>query len=1142
MALIGQLLGIEEINVRNEIDDHIHKNTATSPLSDHDEPEMDKLKAGEYKKADIKIAGLVILIENPYGTIRKGVDKDGNKWECELKDNYGEIANVEGADGDFIDVFIRPHLNQKELDGLNKVFVIDQIKPDSGKFDEHKIVLGYSDKEDAEKAYLSKYSDGWNGIGAITEFTMDEFKSWLKSDLMKPAVLSEQGEGEYKNDSFKEQNENDSVDDNEESEEEDHEEDEHDELEQSENDDLETATEKYFDRKEIYRIKKAIGLGVEGLFGKSKEEKNAEFKDFGNESFQDDDFSKNKWVGILLDNTWALDDGYQCMTHVKISGPNSNGSINYVPRMMSKIKEFQDKGIKVKLFTYRPMNDGYYATFIRNKMKEVGIDNLELTGTKDSYCWKIFDDLSGKLIFDRETRAADKMFENNMVSIENFDNYDNNKWKGVDLDGTLAEYDGWKGKENIGRVIPKMLDRIKAWDEAGIKVKIFTARAADPESVPFIKTWLEENGIGQLEITNVKDMFMEELWDDRAVQVLENTGMSIAEYHGLEDDEMLCSDEVINSEKNGMNDRLNMDGQITQEDNPYKVGNEEWFKSDKDVEKNFREKYPFAYYPLSERQVKKIPYKLDEAASKIDRVDARLLLQLGFTEDQIKENNLMDITTAGHIPYFYSLHGIYNVMKDNPRGFGHFFGYVKIPIENFHINITKIGPYKKAIFSNKYSYFSGRLITPIEIKDYKEFDKDMIAKESFEYVNDPIVNYLESEFIACEGIGTKFQHKLQGFKYKNQRAYMLITKDLIKNKTIMLGSNTKLMVGTNLGKLIDWRNKQKKGSTYTHYVDVNLKGMNMLTNEKGDVVKDDKYERVGVAGPAIISVTSPKKLPSVKKVAAMESLQFDFYGFEKLNEDSIGLEEFQIFTKIASAISGARSHLLEQFKKNELVGQYPNKSFLYDADSKLDKKGITNLVGYMVYTPEGVSCNIPEYLSQVKIALIKISDLETRLIEPLKQWAGFMLSDNDYHEKVWVTLAVPERPIDDILKPLQKCFDGKQTDNLMQFDIVKAYPNLSLDLKLSSDLLNELIKSSMNVLNQDIATKVASLYGLINRVSSDSDIKAKLPLIEKKKMIKVINLTYQLANEIELLAVLLFQVKLASFAHNKTLEKIKKEL
>ena len=114
-------------------------------------------------------------------------------------------------------------------------------------------------------------------------------------------------------------------------------------------------------------------------------------------------------------------------------------------------------------------------------------------------------------------------------------------WIGVDLDGTLAEYDGWKGSHIIGKPIPLMVQRVKQWLALGQEVRIFTARVSQngkysPESQRYadskfvneqrklIQAWCQQN-LGQvLAITNEKDFDMSELWDDRAVAVIKNTG------------------------------------------------------------------------------------------------------------------------------------------------------------------------------------------------------------------------------------------------------------------------------------------------------------------------------------------------------------------------------------------------------------------------------------------------------------------------------------------------------------------------------------------------------------------------------------------------------------------------------------------
>ena len=106
--------------------------------------------------------------------------------------------------------------------------------------------------------------------------------------------------------------------------------------------------------------------------------------------------------------------------------------------------------------------------------------------------------------------------------------YGGSPWIGVDLDGTLARDLGSTRWDQIGSPIEPMLMRVKRWIAEGHTVKIFTARASSPRQVVAIKEWLASCGLPDLEVTNVKDLHMVELWDDRCVQVTTNLGEPIS--------------------------------------------------------------------------------------------------------------------------------------------------------------------------------------------------------------------------------------------------------------------------------------------------------------------------------------------------------------------------------------------------------------------------------------------------------------------------------------------------------------------------------------------------------------------------------------------------------------------------------------
>lgn len=106
---------------------------------------------------------------------------------------------------------------------------------------------------------------------------------------------------------------------------------------------------------------------------------------------------------------------------------------------------------------------------------------------------------------------------------------DHRGWIGVDFDGTLAEFDIWRGPDHVGRPIQTMVDRVKHWLENDQEVRIFTARANLPDSVVAIENFCLKVFGRRLPVTNQKDYLMVELWDDRAIQVIPNTGRTLSD-------------------------------------------------------------------------------------------------------------------------------------------------------------------------------------------------------------------------------------------------------------------------------------------------------------------------------------------------------------------------------------------------------------------------------------------------------------------------------------------------------------------------------------------------------------------------------------------------------------------------------------
>jgi hypothetical protein len=173
-------------------------NDETAPFADRLEtaisetetnPTEAQKKAGNYKKGHLTFGGYDFTVETPKGVTRSGKDEQGKPWSVTMHDTYGYILGKIGVDGDHIDMFINDAADLDTFDG--NVYVVDQVNPETGEFDEHKVMYGYPDEAAATKAYLSNYSKGWKGLGKVTSVSKATFDKWLESSDRKTKPFRE---------------------------------------------------------------------------------------------------------------------------------------------------------------------------------------------------------------------------------------------------------------------------------------------------------------------------------------------------------------------------------------------------------------------------------------------------------------------------------------------------------------------------------------------------------------------------------------------------------------------------------------------------------------------------------------------------------------------------------------------------------------------------------------------------------------------------------------------------------------------------------------------------------------------------------------------------------------------------------------
>lgn len=174
------------------------KNIENAPFADRlknaiaeteTEPTEAQKKAGNYKKGHLTFGGYDFTVETPKGVTRSGKDEQGKAWSVTMHDTYGYILGKIGVDGDHIDMFINDAADLDTFDG--NVYVVDQVNPETGEFDEHKVMYGYPDEAAATKAYLSNYSKGWKGLGKVTSVPKATFDKWLESSDRKTKPFRE---------------------------------------------------------------------------------------------------------------------------------------------------------------------------------------------------------------------------------------------------------------------------------------------------------------------------------------------------------------------------------------------------------------------------------------------------------------------------------------------------------------------------------------------------------------------------------------------------------------------------------------------------------------------------------------------------------------------------------------------------------------------------------------------------------------------------------------------------------------------------------------------------------------------------------------------------------------------------------------
>jgi hypothetical protein len=125
----------------------------------------------------IDFQGLQIDVEVQAGDYREKTGKDGKPWKRLMHAHYGEVRGTLSTDGDLLDVYVGPNHDS------SIVVVIYQHDPDTGEYDEDKVVLGCDSIEEAIGLYKKHYNkSGFYIDGEYKAMPIGQFWRWVHDE------------------------------------------------------------------------------------------------------------------------------------------------------------------------------------------------------------------------------------------------------------------------------------------------------------------------------------------------------------------------------------------------------------------------------------------------------------------------------------------------------------------------------------------------------------------------------------------------------------------------------------------------------------------------------------------------------------------------------------------------------------------------------------------------------------------------------------------------------------------------------------------------------------------------------------------------------------------------------------------------
>jgi hypothetical protein len=134
-----------------------------------------------------------------------------------------------------------------------------------------------------------------------------------------------------------------------------------------------------------------------------------------------------------------------------------------------------------------------------------------------------------------ESLESDALTDEQVIALANNQPW-TDEWDGYDFDKTLFTHESGTGNFSVlsfGEPIMPMIEHLKANVASGKKCKVFTARVsyADERINAVVRKHIQAHVLKhagvEVEVTNIKDVGMRNLFDDRAFHVVPNKGIIV---------------------------------------------------------------------------------------------------------------------------------------------------------------------------------------------------------------------------------------------------------------------------------------------------------------------------------------------------------------------------------------------------------------------------------------------------------------------------------------------------------------------------------------------------------------------------------------------------------------------------------------